>query len=67
MVTKEIAVAKAMRLLAYLAMYKNPLKTLPTVDLEMGFMSAIFMRVEFPFTASFSVIVRVRFSSSISK
>lgn len=67
MVTKEIAVAKAMRLLAYLAMYKNPLKTLPTVNSEMGLMSAIFMTVEFPFIASVTVIVRVRFSSSISK
>ena len=48
-------------------MYKNPLKTLPTFDLVMGLRSAMLMRVEFPFIVSFSVIVRVRFSSSSSK
>lgn len=56
-----------MRLLANLAMYKNPLKTLPSVDLVMGLRSAMLMRVEFPFNVSVNVIVRVRFSSSSSK
>ena len=64
---KEIAFTRSMRLLADLAMYRNPLKTLPRVDLVMGLRSAMLMRVEFPFIVSFSVIVRVRFSSSSSK